>query len=1357
MAFLEKYLQGLEIPATQYIQPCTKHGKEDKQSVDERLRERSNQVLSWMQPGLIYPAPYQCAVNITKVTDAINRADFSSLLSEAREHIHSSHGKLHGSVCAAFSPSLWSRFCKEDGLSLPTDIAFTKSIQGGDAPEVIERSGGVLKSSSVAAWLLVKADEMHAVERITHFLIDALANRGITCESLEIVTMNSRHGQSSGRCPMHSSQSSGGCPMHGGRVMGGRFSENLRNPSSPAEVLQHVLIGKEDPASAGGAFVFTQRFSFNWSELNSRTATEIEKLIGRQQYSDELTPSFDSRSHIRSSHTYDTDEHTIKLLRIGLPFGKRGKMADATPLLEGVRAGSAVDEAGIYFIGLSNAAKRIERILESQFGSQADDHFGRDRLLNSGVIRSDYGGFFYAPSLKELAPEKLVADAQKRSESKTNWQRFPAIDWSRFNRHYNRRSKNRWLFYNHQDYLYQIGIRTEEGGEGPAPVSMRVQFLLERAFSRWDDTWYRSQKPNELAPLREQLKHFFSKSENSQECRNLLEEKGLSKQGKHSHSQAAEIIMQSSIAVRSAWAKRLLCWLAGRPDEIGGRGNGGMDTADIHPLDLLAGSMPAQSLSQGRYFINYVRDDDEEAERYDWFAKQLGPNSGVGHVVPGYEALLAGGLSGVQDQISNSQQALAKLDTARATRSEEFYKGSRIALEGLRDFLAGLRNAAQSRRDALRECENIERENLDALIARLDWLVKGNAPRNALEALQLVFAGHATLHLCGEPVAVGRLDRLLRPFHERSKTDITELQEMIDCFWIKLAEKVLLNRIFIDDRQEMGNMAMGHRAGSYPKGQSVNQWIQQLTIGGKNPDGSWEHSDVTIACLEASARLPFNAPVLSLRVSQGMPSELRKRLIRLAAFGQMSGGASPILMNDDKIIPAMAGSGDGFGPKPGTNAAKKWSSKVRIEDAHDYAADGCYEPQFVGANWFTLGGAIMLKPLEYALNEGRDLQSAGPVHLFGRNASFRSPHAREIGSYDELEQIFFKHFRWFYAKQMEGSLRDFGRMENVCPAPLLSLFINDCLTKGQDIYGGGARYNVYGPCFTSLANTVNALWAIKTMCFDEDTACTTLEELVPALISNWGEKMIDPLIHPTLLNGENAAVDDAQKRFRHLREIALQLPRWGRSQSDIDPFGNRIATRVASITMETMTDPRPELYAQYVRCAETFGTEQQPFGGFSMQPGVGTFASYVEQGIGCGASADGRLSGQPLATDMSPSPSALDHPANASSQQKADGVAVLEGMRSKDSFGYTNGAPIDFNISEDMDADRLSEILNAFVDGAGSNVMTVTTADQKTFLDAANSPETFDLLRVRMGGWTEMFVAMHAVHQQVHPRRPYSQ
>ena len=41
---------------------------------------------------------------------------------------------------------------------------------------------------------------------------------------------------------------------------------------------------------------------------------------------------------------------------------------------------------------------------------------------------------------------------------------------------------------------------------------------------------------------------------------------------------------------------------------------------------------------------------------------------------------------------------------------------------------------------------------------------------------------------------------------------------------------------------------------------------------------------------------------------------------------------------------------------------------------------------------------------------------------------------------------------------------------------------------------------------------------------------------------------------------------------------------------------------------------------------------------FQMMTGTGTFESYVNVGSGCAATPDGRLSGQPTASDCSPQP-----------------------------------------------------------------------------------------------------------------------
>ena len=1342
----------LDVPASIYffeasnndakVDTNTKH----KTSIEMRLRERSNQVLSWMQPGLIYPAPWQCALALFNVPESLCRKDFARIVSEARLEIHSNFGSKHASVSIAFSFDLWMRYCEAESRPLPSGMSFSETASSRFRPSVLERSGGMLQDSGANVWFIIKADTEAASLGLTDYLVHKLNTLGISKDDIYNIVMHSRDNPA---LPM-------GKP--GGRVLGGRFQENLRNPSSPVEFLEHILIGGEDQHATGGTFIFTQRFNLNWAEIHSKTVSELESVVGRCQYTDELVPSFDTRSHIRSSHTYDETGNTIKLLRIGLPFGTRGRVDKGTPLIENAGGSARNDEAGIYFIAMARSAGRIETILNAQFGKAGSDGFGPDRLLNSGIAKSDLGGFFYAPSIRELGAEAFVDDAKRRGKTLLlDWQRFPGIDWSRLNRHYKKRSTNGWMFYNHQDYLYSLGTYVNDSDTDPKPPSIRVQFLLERLFSKWDDTWFRPQKPNELAPLRTQLERFFSNSVNHAERDALLRESGLTQFDNNDAKRAAELIMKQPVAIRAAWAGRLICNLVGRLDGVGQRGNGGMDTCDIHPLDLLAGSMPAQSLAEGRYFIDYAQDDDDEAERYSWYTKGLGPNSGVGHVVPSYEEILVGGIAAVDARIDETEASLTASDPGRAANSKQFYVSSRLALKGVAEYLDALADTVAAKAATLPAIGlEIERTNLNALEERLRWLSTGQAPRTVLEALQIILACHITLHICGEPVAVGRLDRLIRPFQEMAPLSEDELQEAIDCFWLKLGEKVLLNRIFIDDRQELGNLAMGNRAGPYPKGQSVNQWIQQLTVGGRNADGTWEYSDVTLACIRASARLPFNAPVLSLRVSKDMPHVWRKRLMKEAAQAQLSGGACPILLNDDKIIPGLAQSGDGIGPSQDSVNAKLWNSRVRIEDAHDYACDGCYEPQFVGANWFHLGGTVLLQPLEHALNQGRQMQSAGPVDLLGKNMSFRSPSASEIDSYDKLETLFFKHFEWSYARQLESTLADFGRMQSVCPAPMLNLFINDCLTKGQDIYAGGARYNVLGPCFTSLANTINALWAIRTMCFDETTALTTLPELVQALLCNWGESMIDPLIHPTMLATDQNRVAETAERFRHLRKIALSLPRWGRGQPDIDAFGNEICNRISQIAVEAMTRPRPSLAAQYDRLATLFGSEHYPFGGFCMQPGVGTFASYVEQGLGCAASADGRLSGQPLATDMSPTPTPVDLPAIPATKQVSDGIKVLLGMRSANSFGFSNGAPIDLNVAEDIGVERLVEILEAFTEGAGSNILTITVANQETFLAAASSPEAYDLLRVRMGGWTEMFVAMHALHQKVHPRRPVS-
>ncbi len=54
----------------------------------------------------------------------------------------------------------------------------------------------------------------------------------------------------------------------------------------------------------------------------------------------------------------------------------------------------------------------------------------------------------------------------------------------------------------------------------------------------------------------------------------------------------------------------------------------------------------------------------------------------------------------------------------------------------------------------------------------------------------------------------------------------------------------------------------------------------------------------------------------------------------------------------------------------------------------------------------------------------------------------------------------------------------------------------------------------------------------------------------------------------------------------------------------------------------------------------------------------------------------------------------------------------------------------------------------------GSNMLTITCADHETLEKAQKYPERYDLIRVRMGGWSEFFISLYKDFQKQQLRRP---
>ena len=1275
--------------------------------------DRFTEIWKYMQRGLVYPSPHAIFSTVW-LNKKITRERIRQLMIAVRQEVNKNPALSSKNTTLAIGVSFdnWDLICEKDKLSRPKGMQLHyPEEKNPNVSKVFSDSKENFKNSDGDIWLHVKSDDANACEVLQEYI-----KKFLESDIEKIVKQVTASQSKTGR---------------NGKVLGCRFSENLNNPSDPISLAKHTLIGTEDIEHFGGSYVLSQRFLINWDQINMMSEDQIEDLIGRKT-DDTIIPDRDSRSHIKASRVQDESGNTTPVLRLGLPFGR----AESKSSFRVPKSVTKADEEGIYFAGFAKTAAILEEVMASQIGAM--DGFMNDRLFNN--LHSDLGGIFYIPSLKDLALDDAPEYLNDFSRlDKDNWNFFPGMDWNRFDRHYTNSSDNGLMYYNHSNYLFNMATGLNPHSEFFKPPSNRILSLLENTFSLWQDNWYFNRKQEEIE---HGIDYYIDEFDISDKPENIM---GL------------------SIMLRKGWAIRLSLQLFSSENygfrgrkillnetgtmvpyssrlECKGKVIYGSDTYRIMPDEIIVGAMPNLTLGEGRYIMKYL----SEEERLQGFLRNLSEASGVGHVIPNYKKALDLGLTGLQQEIAKHAS------NAQIPEKKDFYEASRLALTGISEYFLNYSKLAFKVADQMQKGQEFERDNLIAIGHRMEKLSK-DKPDTFIEAVQFIFTLHSCLHLNGEPTAFGRMDQLLQPFLDKDAIPPEEAQEIIDAFYIKLDEKVQQNRMFMEDHQPFGNLAMGGSSGPYPQGASLGQWIQQITVGGTVAEGEEDFSktkpaynEVTKLFIRASGRLPLNAPCLSLRTRKDIPEEI----LEVAAHAILSGGAHPILLNDEKLIPSLHQSGNGVGGDALSNLPT-WNSKVDIRSAQNYACDGCYEPQFPGENWFSLGGFSTLQPLECALNQGRTISSAGQSYLFGQTVSLNTKPADQIDSFEELLDLYRQHFELLNRKAFNGQILGYGANTDICPSPILNVLMDDCLAKGQDFYSGGAKYNIYGPCYISLSNTINSLYAIKAMVFDPLTAVTTLPELLECLCCDWGYKMTEPFISNLAGHARIAAQAD---RYKRLREIALAQPRYGRGNSEVDKLGDQIVQMIAEISVETFRKPWPQFAQSLKGLAERYGSEEHPFG-IQIQPGVGTFENHVEMGAWNGASADGRRLGTTVASDLSPSPSPADLVVD---HQIAEFSRALQGFDGTGTNLMADGAPTDFNIREDFGVKDLIKILKQFSQGGSSNILTITVANPETFSEAVTSPEQYNLLRVRTGGWSNFFTSVFPIIQEQHQRRPVS-
>lgn len=1039
---------------------------------------------------------------------------------------------------------------------------------------------------------------------------------------------------------------------HKGKVLGGRFTDGLENPADAEDLSARVVVGDDDPSHRGAAFLLTQKFVHDWTKLDAMSDQQKENMIGRDQ-KDRILPMDDESSHIKRVRQLDGERVNFRLVRQALPYGHKSD--------------NKANEAGIFFAGYAQSTHAIDRILDGIAGNQKG--MIQDSLFS--VTRSEHGSYWYVPSLAECGLSAA-----------------PGRDEITMNEFFDARSRNGYMFYNARDYQHKV--RQSKLVEDCA-LSDRILLLLNKQFSRWQDTWYKKRETPPLGHLRDHL---------GDDERHLLSASVALRKGK------AIQISLSKVLVSPDYSKRANLML-------------------IDPAEIIVGNMPQLSLGIGSQVMEYLGEDEKIAG----FFGMLNEYSATGHNAPDYPLLLEKGIDGIAKGHRDALLTASK-ETA------DFHQSVLWSLDGLSRFIEAYAALAEQKATES-QYSGAEKASFSEIAARMRKVAR-RRPEHFVEGLQLVFITNCALHQTGEPHSIGRLDQQLIGLYQADLASgaITKAsaQEMVDSFWLKMDETVLYNYSHLNDYLTYGTGAVFYSAGNFPQGAAINQWVQQVTVGGYKANDAKEpedaSNDITLMCLRASRRLPLNAPCLSLRVHQKMSDELFAE----AAKTVLSGGAHPVMLNDDKLVPALSACGP-----------------LRVEDARDYTCDGCYEPVIVGKTEWAFSYVPLLPMVDYAMNQGCTIQGAGPVNLRGLKSSWNSPPPESIATFEEFLEIFFKHWRWAACGFFNSLMNGYGSLATYCPSPLFSALLTDTLETGRDMTDGGARYHFVAPMLCGIADTLDSLHAVRRLVYDPATARCSLPQLLLCLQCDWGNDMKAPFF--TTIEGASRREQDAQF-FKQLRQHALDLPKFGiDSEPALVELARTVVGRCVKIVHESLDNPLPGIAEGYARIKQKYGSPSRPFE-FTVTPGVGTFEDNVGLGMGFGASANGRRSGQPIGADFTAMPLPPDLPFEP---RTADAFVALKDWNMEPiTHGLANAAPSDLNIREDFPPEDLEALIRSFAHGElGSNMITITCADPSTFEQAAQFPERYDLVRARTGGWSEFFVAMFDFHQEYIRRRPY--
>lgn len=493
------------------------------------------------------------------------------------------------------------------------------------------------------------------------------------------------------------------------------------------------------------------------------------------------------------------------------------------------------------------------------------------------------------------------------------------------------------------------------------------------------------------------------------------------------------------------------------------------------------------------------------------------------------------------------------------------------------------------------------------------------------EGVQSIWFTFSFLRLCGNWPGIGRMDLMLEPLYraDLAAGRITEA-----------AARELLAHFFIKGCEWIH--LTGHGSGDA-------QHYQNLVLGGVDANGIDRTGDVTRLILEIVEEFPIADFPIAVRVGHGSPAWIKTKMAEVIRHG--SGVAA--MYNEDLIIDSLVGFG------------------YDLQEARCFANDGCWEVQIPGRTRF---GYV-------------------PMDLYGL-------FLREVLKLDDDVCADYPDFESMYgafrARMDEVLTRfhaDADRYFADIPSGVVDLFEDGCIERARSYFNGGPVYNALSPHFGGIPDTANAMYAIRTLVFEERRL--TFSEFMDVLKRNW--------------DGEEALRQYVRSHYTY----------YGNDSDDVDG----IAVRIVHDFIE---DSRQvECRCDVLR-----------------PPGISTFGRQIDWKDARCASPHGFRRGAILAGNISPTPST----------DVTGATAVIRSACKIDYSRLSCGAALDIRldpgaVSGNHGIAAIEGLLGAFLT-LGGFFLQIDVVDNALLLDAQAHPENHQSLAVRISGWSARFVTL---------------